>query len=95
MTKIQFELSAKPSKAEKKAKGQSGFVPVVARWVIGRSSAWVERGKSGCNRAEVSSAGVAPSSLVKDFDRTLERSNAKLKLYVMRFDSTTLIRFCF
>jgi hypothetical protein len=30
MTKIQFELSAKPSKAEKSAKGQSGFVPVAA-----------------------------------------------------------------
>jgi hypothetical protein len=32
MAKIQFELSAKPSKAEKLAKGQSGFVPVAARW---------------------------------------------------------------
>ncbi|MEG4588520.1 hypothetical protein QUA54_25370 [Microcoleus sp. MOSTC5] len=32
VTKIQFELSAKPSKAEKAAKGQSGFVPVAARW---------------------------------------------------------------
>jgi len=41
MTKIQFELSAKPSKAEKQAKGQSGFVPVPARWVIERSNAWV------------------------------------------------------
>jgi hypothetical protein len=30
MTKIQFELSAKPSKAEKAAKGQSGFMPVAA-----------------------------------------------------------------
>ena len=39
MTKIQFELSAKPSKAEKAAKGQSGFVPVAARWVIQRSNA--------------------------------------------------------
>jgi Transposase DDE domain len=39
MTKIQFELSAKPSKAEKVAKGQSGFVPVAARWVIERSNA--------------------------------------------------------
>jgi len=50
MTKIQFELSAKPSKAEKAAKGQSGFVPVAARWVIERSNAWVERCKSGCIR---------------------------------------------
>ncbi|WP_246276933.1 hypothetical protein [Microcoleus asticus] len=32
VTKIQFELSAKPSKAEKAAKGESGFVPVAARW---------------------------------------------------------------
>ena len=31
MTKIQFELSDKPSKAEKDAQGQSGFVPVTAR----------------------------------------------------------------
>ena len=76
MTKIQcwagdlprFELSAKLSKAEKAAKGQSGFVPVAARWVIERSNAWVERCKS----------------LVKNFDRTLERSNAKLKLCFIR-----------
>jgi Transposase DDE domain len=68
MTKIQFELSAKPSKAEKHAQGQSGFVPVVARWVIERSNAWVERCKS----------------LVKNFDRTLARSNAKLKFCFIR-----------
>jgi hypothetical protein len=68
MTKIQFELSAKPSKAEKAAKGQSGFLPVAARWVIERSNAWVERCKS----------------LVKNFDRTLKRSNAKLKLCFIR-----------
>jgi hypothetical protein len=30
MTKIQFELSPKPSTAQKKAKGQVGFVPVAA-----------------------------------------------------------------
>ncbi len=68
MTKIQFELSAKPSKAEKEAEGKSGFVPVAARWVIERSNAWVERCKS----------------LVKNFDHTLERSNAKLKLCFIR-----------
>jgi hypothetical protein len=68
MTKIQFELSAKPSKAEKVANGQSGFVPVRSRWVIERSNAWVERCKS----------------LVKNFDRTLKRSNAKLKLCFIR-----------
>ncbi|WP_244919469.1 transposase [Nostoc commune] len=68
MTKIQFELSAKPSKAEKEATGKSGFVPVAARWVIERSNAWVERCKS----------------LVKNFDRTLARANAKLKLCFIR-----------
>jgi hypothetical protein len=68
MTKIQFELSAKPSKSEKSARGQSGFVSVLARWVIERSNAWVERCKS----------------LVKNFDRTLKRSNAKLKLCFIR-----------
>ncbi len=31
MSKIRFKLSPKPSKAEKKAKGKSGFVPVKAR----------------------------------------------------------------
>ncbi len=38
MTKIQFELSAKPSKAEKQAMGKTGFVPVKTRWVIQRSN---------------------------------------------------------
>ena len=38
MRKIKFELSPKPSKAEKKAQGKSGFVPVKARWVIERSN---------------------------------------------------------
>ncbi|WP_333416100.1 hypothetical protein [Microcoleus sp. MOSTC5] len=32
MAKIQFELWAKPSKVEKHAKGQSGFVPSAAIW---------------------------------------------------------------
>lgn len=68
MTKIQFQLSPKPSKAEKEAKGISGFVPVKARWVIERSNAWVERCKS----------------LVKNFDRTLKRANAKLQLCFIR-----------
>jgi hypothetical protein len=42
MTKIQFELSEKPSKAEKQAKGISGFVVVKVRWVIERSNSWME-----------------------------------------------------
>ncbi|MGH7997929.1 MAG: transposase [Brasilonema sp.] len=45
MTKIKFELSAKPSKQEKQAQGKSGFIPVAARWVIERSNAWMERCK--------------------------------------------------
>ena len=58
MTKIRFELSTKPSKQEKIAQGKSGFVPAIARWVIERSNAWMERCKS----------------LVKNFERTLSLS---------------------
>ena len=69
MTKIQLQLSPKPSKAEKEAKGKSGFVPVKARWVIERSNAWVERCKS----------------LIKNFDRTLERANAKGSMSLLQW----------
>ena len=68
MTKIKFELSEKPSKAEKKAQGKSGFVPVKARWVIERSNAWLERCKI----------------LVKNFERTLVAATAKLNLCFIR-----------
>ncbi len=68
MTKIRFELSPKPSKAEKQAQGQSGFVPVAARWVVERSNAWVERCKS----------------LVKNFERTLAHATAKVNLCFIR-----------
>ncbi|HEY9626802.1 MAG TPA: hypothetical protein V6C84_05835 [Coleofasciculaceae cyanobacterium] len=44
MTKIRFELSTKPSKPEKAQQGKSGFVPAIARWVMERSNAWMERG---------------------------------------------------
>ena len=80
MTKSRCKLAPKPTPAIKLATGKAGVVPVATRWVIERTNAWMERCKSGCNRAEVSSACVAPSSLVRNFDRTLERSNAKLKL---------------
>ena len=43
--KIKFELSTKPSRQEKAATGKSGFVPAIARWVIERSNAWMERCK--------------------------------------------------
>lgn len=57
MKKIKFELSTKPSKQEKADQGKSGFVPAIARWVIERSNAWMERCKI----------------LVKNHERTLER----------------------
>lgn len=68
MSKIQFELSAKPSKAQKSAQGKSGFVPVAMRWVIERSNAWVERCKN----------------LVKNFEWTLEHARTKLNLCFIR-----------
>jgi Transposase DDE domain len=68
MTKIQFELSAKPSKAAKAAQGKSGFVPVAVRWVVERSNAWVERCKN----------------LVKNFEWTLEHARNKLNLCFIR-----------
>ena len=68
LTKVRFELSAKPSRAEKEAEGKSGFVPIANRWVIERSNAWVERCKS----------------LVKNFERTLENAKAKLDFCFIR-----------
>ena len=68
LSKIQFELSPKLSKAEKEKKGKSGFVPVKARWVIERSNSWMERCKS----------------LVKNFERTLENATAKINLCFVR-----------
>ena len=68
MTKIQFELSEKPSKKQKEARGQSGFVPVKARWVIERSNSWMERCKI----------------LIKNFERTLNNATAKMNLCFIR-----------
>lgn len=68
MTKIRFEHSTKPSKQEKAAQGKAGFVPAVARWVIERSNAWMERCKS----------------LVKNFERTLSHATTKLNLCFVR-----------
>ena len=44
MTKIRLKLSPKPSIAEKKQEGKTGFVPVKA--VIERANSWMERCKS-------------------------------------------------
>ena len=66
--KIKLKLSPKPSKAQKKAEGKSGFVPLIARWVVERSNAWMERCKS----------------LVKNYERTLDRANTKLNLCFLR-----------
>jgi len=68
MTKIQFEVAPKPTKAQKQQQGQTGFVVIPARWVIERSNAWVERCKS----------------LVKNFERTLENATAKLNVCFIR-----------
>jgi transposase len=68
MTKIRFQLSTKPSKQEKAAQGKSGFVPAVARWVIERSNAWMERCKI----------------LVKNFERTLGNATTKINLCFIR-----------
>jgi hypothetical protein len=68
MMKVRFELCTKPSKQEKTAQGKAGFVPAVARWVIERSNAWMERCKS----------------LVKNFERTLSHATTKLNLCFVR-----------
>ncbi len=68
MTKIQFELSPKPSKTEKQKQGKTGFVPVKARWVIERSNSWMERCKS----------------LIKNFERTLDHAKTKIDLCFVR-----------
>ena len=68
MQKIKFELSTKPSKPEKAATGKSGFVPAIARWVIERSNAWMERCKI----------------LVKNHERTLSNATTKLNLCFVR-----------
>jgi hypothetical protein len=68
LRKIKFELSSKPSKQEKAAAGKSGFVPAIARWVVERSNAWVERCKI----------------LVKNYERTLLNATAKLNLCFIR-----------
>ncbi len=68
MSKIRFELSPKPSRAEKDAQGKSGFVAVKARWVIERSNAWMDRCKS----------------LVKNFERTLAHATTKINLCFLR-----------
>ena len=68
MTKIKFQLSPKPSKAQKHKEGKTGFVPVKARWVIERTNSWMERCKS----------------LVKNFERTLAHATTKVTLCFVR-----------
>ena len=68
MREIKFELSPKPSKAEKAAQGKSGCVPVATWWVVERSNAWVERCKS----------------LTKNFERTLVNAKAKMDFRFIR-----------
>lgn len=68
MRKIKFERSTKPSTQEKAVQGESGFVPAIARWVIERSNAWMERCKI----------------LVKNFERTLSNAATKINLCFVR-----------
>ncbi len=68
MTKIQFEVATKPSKAEKAAQGKAGFIPMAVRWVIERTNCWVERCKN----------------LVKNFEWTLDHARTKLNLCFIR-----------
>ncbi|MFT6263641.1 MAG: transposase, partial [Dasania sp.] len=56
------------SKKEKAKKGQSGFVPVAARWVVERSNAWIKRCKI----------------LVKNYEKTLKNANTKIQLCFLR-----------
>jgi len=68
MNKIRFKLSPKPSIEQKKQEGNTGFVPVQARWVIERTNSWMERCKS----------------LVKNFERTLAHATTKVNLCFVR-----------
>ena len=68
MTKIRIGLSKKYSKQEKEEQGKSGFIPAIARWVVERSNAWMERCKI----------------LVKNYERTLENATAKMNLCFVR-----------
>jgi hypothetical protein len=68
MRKIRFELSPKPSKAQKQSQKKPGFVPVKARWIIERSNSWME----SCN------------SLVNNFERTLFHARTKINLCFFR-----------
>ena len=68
MTKIRFELSAKPSKQENIDQGKSGFIPVAARWIIEQSNAWMDRCKI----------------LLKNFERTLANATTKVNFCFIR-----------
>lgn len=68
MRKIRFQLSPKPTRQQKALAGRTGFVPVVARWIIERSNAWMERCKS----------------LVKNFEQSLPHATTKLNLCFVR-----------
>jgi transposase len=70
--------ATKPSKQQKTEPGKSGFVPAVARWVIERSNAWMERCKS----------------LVKNFERTLAHATVKIDLCFVRLMLRRLAASC-
>ncbi len=68
MTKIRFERSKKHSKQERKEQGRSGFIPVIARWIVERSNAWIDRCKI----------------LVKNHEKILDNARTKMNLCFVR-----------
>ena len=68
MTTVRFELSKKHSKQEKEEQGTSGFIPAIARWVVKRSNAQMERCKIW----------------VKNDERTLANATKKMNLCFVR-----------
>jgi transposase len=63
---LSFQRSIQNRK--KKEQGKSGFIPAIARWVVERSNAWVERCKI----------------LVKNYERTLGMRCVKMNLCFVR-----------
>ena len=85
MRKIRFELSPKLSKSVKKAQGKSGFIPLIARWVIERTNSWMESGATLLMFHQPRNAHQDRcKSLVKNFERTLAHATTKINLCFLR-----------
>jgi hypothetical protein len=84
MTKIKLELSTKPSKQEKAAQGKSGLIPAIARWVIERSNAWMERCKILTKNFEREIRGGFLRLYNRAVERTLSNATSKINLCFIR-----------